>query len=85
MFSLFKKKTKKPKKIYVVIDGEKKEYIYIDGKYIPRDKIISIDTSNRKIVYIDYDNTIKISNLPEDIDVKEKKDQSQRPRIEMFM
>ncbi|MEM1694873.1 MAG: hypothetical protein QW611_03955 [Ignisphaera sp.] len=85
MFSLFKKKTKKPKKIYVVIDGEKKEYIYIDGKYIPRDKIISIDTSNRKIVYIDYDNTIKISNLPEDIDVKEKKDQSQRPRIEMYM
>lgn len=85
MFSLFKKKTKKPKKIYVIIDGEKKEYIYIDGKYIPRDKIISIDTSNRKIVYIDYDNTIKISNLPEDIDVKEKKDQSQRPRIEMYM
>lgn len=85
MFSLFKKKIKKPKKIYVVIDGEKKEYIYIDGKYIPRDKIISIDTSNRKIVYIDYDNTIKISDLPEDIDVKEKKDQSQRPRIEMYM
>ncbi|MEM4976041.1 MAG: hypothetical protein QXT64_01810 [Desulfurococcaceae archaeon] len=66
LLGIFKKRVKKPRKVYVVIDGDRKEYVYIDGKYIPRDRIVSIDTTNRKVVYLDYDGALKVGSIPDD-------------------
>lgn len=72
--------------MYIVIDGEKREYIYIDGKYIPRDRILNIDTANRKVIYIDYDNTIRIADLPEDIGAERQRVERKVSKpVEMYM
>lgn len=58
-----KPKKKKAKKVYIVIEGERKEYIYVDGKLIPRDKIVQIDLATNKVVYVDFDGKLKIAEL----------------------
>lgn len=65
----------KAKKIYVLIGDDKKEYMLIDGKLIPKEKILQIDTNTGKIVYVDLDNTIKVSRI------EVRTDQRQESRV----
>lgn len=58
-----KLKKGKAKKVYMVIEGEKKEYVYVDGKLIPKERIIQVDLNTNRVVYIDLDGTIKIAEI----------------------
>lgn len=66
--------------MYVVIDGEKKEYVLVDGKYIPRDRIISVDTNNMRVVYVDYDGTIRVAELQPDAATAKRHELRVQPR-----
>lgn len=66
LLGVLKKRVRKPRRIYIVIDGDRKEYVYIDGKYIPRDRIVSIDVANKRVVYLDYDGTLRVGSIPDD-------------------
>jgi len=82
VFGIFKKRVRKPRKVYVVIDGERKEYVYVDGKYIPKDRIVSVDTANRKVVYVDYDGKLKLGTIPEeDRPVEQQTQQKQKTQL----
>lgn len=56
-------KKEKPRKIYVIYDGERKEYVLVDGKYIPKEKILHIDVNANKLVYVDYDGKIRVTTI----------------------
>lgn len=58
-----KSKKKKAKKVYIIIEGERKEYIYVDGKLIPREKVVQIDLATNKVVYVDLDGKLKVAEL----------------------
>ncbi|MEM2261060.1 MAG: hypothetical protein QXK24_01280 [Ignisphaera sp.] len=60
---LFGKPKKKAKKVYMIIEGEHKEYIYVDGKLIPKDRIVQIDLATNKVVYVDLDGKLKVAEL----------------------
>lgn len=54
------------KRVYVVVGDSQRSYVLIDGRYIPKENILSIDTANRRIVYVDLDGTVRVSDIPGD-------------------
>lgn len=86
LFSSLMGGKKKKSKIVYVIDNEKREYVVIDGKLIPREKIIQIDPATNKVFYIDVDGSIKVAviQLPEAV-VKRLGSESKDKSVEMFL
>lgn len=78
IFGKIRGKPVKPRRIYVILGDDKKEYILIDGKYVPRDKIIHVDPLNNKIVYIDVDGKLKVSAIEqkEQIQINKKEEKT---------
>lgn len=86
LFSSLMGGKKKKSKVVYVIDSEKREYVVIDGKLIPREKIIQIDPATNKVFYIDVDGSIKVAviQLPEAV-VKRLGSESKDKSVEMFL
>lgn len=58
-----RKKKEQPKIEWEVIDLTDRNVVYIDGKPIPRNNILSIDTERKIIIYIDTDGKLKQAKL----------------------
>lgn len=77
---------RRPRRVYVVIGDTQRTYVLVDGKYIPKENILSVDTANRKVVYIDYDGSIRVADMEEHGSAERQRREAgkrEAPRIEV--
>lgn len=56
---------RRPRRVYVVIGDTQRTYVLVGDRYIPKENILSVDTANKRVVYIDYDGSIRVASIDE--------------------